>query len=220
MSAAAIVAPTVAGDTARTIARFRPHCPIVAVTPSPITQRQLALVWGVYPVLSKRVGSTDEVISDAVEAAQQHGYLREGDIVIITGGAVGFGVGTTDMMKVHLIERVLAHGTGLGERRVIGRLRRLSAPLDPNTRVEPDEIVVAPCTDRTFVAVLRRALGLVTADAAPDAHCRLLALEMGVPAVVGIREDIDSLPDGAQVVLDAKRGMVYERPAALLHAEG
>jgi pyruvate kinase len=220
MSAAAIVAPTVSGDTARTIARFRPHCPIVAVTPSPITQRQLALVWGVYPVLSKRVGSTDEVISDAVEAAQRHGYIREGDIVIITGGAVGFGVGTTDMMKVHLIERVLAHGTGLGERRVIGRLRHLSAPLDPNVRVDPDEIVVAACTDRTFVPVLRRALGLVTADAAPDAHCRLLALEMGVPAVVGIREDIDSLPDGAQVVLDAKRGMVYERPAALLHAEG
>src|SRR5512136_99845 len=74
LKASVIVAPTVSGDTARTIARFRPHCPIVAVTPSPITQRQLAMVWGVYPILATRSESTDQVINDAVEAAQQQGY--------------------------------------------------------------------------------------------------------------------------------------------------
>ncbi len=147
---------------------------------------------------------------------RRHGYVGEGDILVITGGSVEAGVGTTDLMKVHLIERVLAHGTGLGDRKVIGRVRRLAAPLVSEVRVEPDEIVVTPYTDRTFLPVLRRAAGLVTEAAAADAHCRLLALEMGLPAVVGVREGIGGLPDGMHIVMDAKRGLVYERPPVLL----
>jgi pyruvate kinase len=216
LSAAAIVAPTVSGHTARTISRFRPPCPIVAVTPSPMTQRELMLFWGVYPILSQRAATTDAVIADAVEAARAHGYVGEGDILVITAGSVEAAVGTTDLMKVHLIERVLAHGAGLGDRKVIGRVRRLEPPLAADVRVEPDEIVVTPCTDRSFLPVLRRAAGLVTADAAANAHCRLLALELGLPAVVGVAEGIGGLPDGMHVVMDAKRGLVYERPAVLL----
>lgn len=219
LSAAAIIAPTVSGETACTIARFRPRCPIVAVTPSPITQRQLVLVWGIHPILAPRAGSTDQVINDAVEAAQQHGFVAEGDVVIITGGSVDYGVGTTNLMKAHLIERVLAHGTGLGERRVIGRVRYLTPPFDPMLRLEPGDIVVTRDTDRACVPILRRAAGLVTAATARDAHSWLLAVEMGIPAVVGIRESIDALLDGMQVVLDAQRGVVYERPQALTNVE-
>jgi pyruvate kinase len=216
LKAAAIICPTVSGDTALAIARFRPHCPIVAVTPSLITQRQLMLVWGVEPVMSTRYHTTDEVISDAVDTAHKRGYIDEGDIAIITGGEIGYGLGTTNMMKVHLLERVLAHGTGLGERRIMGRLRHLVPPFSPDTKVDPDEIIVTPCTDRMFVPILRRAAGLVTSDNNPDSHCRLLALEMGIPAVVGISEGLEALQDGTEVVLDAKRGLVYERPRSLL----
>jgi pyruvate kinase len=220
LKASVIVAPTVSGDTARTIARFRPHCPIVAVTPSPITQRQLALIWGVYPILAPRSESTDQVISDAVEATQRAGYANEGDIIIITGGSVGHGVGTTNLMKVHLIERILAHGTGLGERRIIGTVRRLAPPFDPTVRIEPDEIVVMPTIDRASLPFLRRALGLVTASSDQDARCRLLAMEMGIPAIIGASEGIEMLADGMRVVLDAKRGVVYERPQTLVRMEG
>jgi pyruvate kinase len=219
LKASAIVTPTVSGETARTIARFRPHCPIVAVTPSPITQRRLALVWGVYAILASRSESTDQVISEAVEAAQQRGYVHEGDIIIVTGGSVGHGVGTTDLMKVHLIERVLGHGTGLGERRVIGRVHRLTLPVDPALRIDPGDIVVIPFIDHTIVPVLRRALGLVTASSDQDARCRMIAMEMGIPAVLGIREGVEALPDGMRVVLDAKRGLVYERPQSLVRME-
>jgi pyruvate kinase len=156
LCAAAIVSPTVTGQTARIVSHFRPPCPIVAVTPSPIAQRELVLFWGVYPVLSNRATSTDEVINDAVQVAQKNGYVDEGDIVVITGGTAGSGAGTTNLMKVHLIERVLVRGVGLGERRVMGRIRHLAPPLPADVRVDPDEIVVTPSTDRTFVPVLQR----------------------------------------------------------------
>jgi|YNPNPStandDraft_1061719.scaffolds.fasta_scaffold04824_6 pyruvate kinase len=215
LNAAAIVAPTNSGHTARVISRFRPPCPIVAVTPSPFVQRELMLFWGVYPLLSPRAATTDEVIAAAVEAAQRAGYVGEGDVLVVTAGSVESGVGATNLMKVHLIERVLARGIGVGERRVIGRVRRLVPPLGEDVRVEPDEIVVTPYTDRTFVPVLRRAAGLVSEAGSPDAHCRLLALEMGLPAVVGVQEGLERLEDGMPIVLDARRGVVYERPSAL-----
>jgi pyruvate kinase len=159
------------------------------------------------------------VITDAVEAAQGHGYVNEGDIIIITGGSVGHGVGTTNLMKVHLIERILAHGTGLGERRVIGKVHRLMPPFDSSVRIEPDEIVVTPFIDRSIIPYLRRAIGLVTASTEQDSRCRLLAMEMGIPAVIGAREGIELLTDGMRVVLDAKRGVVYERPQTLVRME-
>ena len=103
LNAAAIIAPTVSGYTARTLSRFRPCCPIVAVTPSPVTQRQLMLYWGVYPLLSRRSDSTDEVIAEAVRAAQEHGFVGQGDVVVVTAGAAGSAPGTTDLMKVHIV---------------------------------------------------------------------------------------------------------------------
>jgi pyruvate kinase len=218
LCAAAIVSPTVTGQTARIVSHFRPPCPIVAVTPSPIAQRELVLFWGVYPLLSHRATSTDEVINDAVQVAQKNGYVDEGDIVVITGGTAGSGAGTTNLMKVHLIERVLVRGVGLGERRVMGRIRHLEPPLPADVRVDPDEIVVTPSTDRTFVPVLQRAAGLVASAGDPNAHCRLLALEMGIPAIVAAGPNLDVLKDGVEVVLDAKLGVVFERPASLTAA--
>jgi len=219
LDAKAILVPTVSGQTARTVARFRPRCSIVAATPSFITQRQLMFVWGVYPILVPRADNTDQVLSEAVEAAQQHGYVSEGDVIIITGGSGGYGAGTTNLMKVHLIERVLARGVGLNDRRVIGRVRKLSPPLNPSVQIDPDAIVVTPRTDNTFMPLLRRAAGLVTADAAEDSYSRLLTLEIGIPAVVGVRADWEALNDGMEVVLDAEQGVVYDRPPALAHVE-
>ncbi len=113
LGAAAIITPTASGATARLVSKYRPDAPIVAVTPSVMTQRQLALVWGVTPLLSRRVTSTDELIADAIQAAQARGVCQQGDVVVITAGSPG-APGTTNLMKVQVIERILAQGTGIG----------------------------------------------------------------------------------------------------------
>ena len=66
--AKAIVAPTISGSTARLIAAFRPEVPLVAVTPSPMIQRRLCLYWGTYPLLTRRLSNTDEVVTDAISS--------------------------------------------------------------------------------------------------------------------------------------------------------
>ncbi len=209
LSAAAIITPTVSGYTARVIARYRPACPIVAVTPSPVVQRQLVLYWGVYPLLAKRTANTDEMIARAVQAAQDHGFAHEGDVVVITAGAAGSVPGTTNLMKVHVIERILVRGQGLGEQVVSGRVRRLEPPITQPVPLESDAIIVVTKTDRTCVPLVQRAIGLVTEEGGMDSHGAILAVEMGIPAVIGAEGATEILGDGQKVTLDAGRGLVY-----------
>ncbi len=103
LGASAIITPTVSGYTARMVAKYRPQAPIVAVTPNPMVQRRLSLYWGVYPLLAERTDNTDEMIANAVKVAQDHGFVRKGDVVVVTAGAAGSAPGTTNLMKVHVV---------------------------------------------------------------------------------------------------------------------
>jgi pyruvate kinase len=103
LDAAAIVTPTVSGYTARLMSCHRPHSPIIAVTPSAVVQRQLVLYWGVIPLLAPRTDNSDEMIAQAVRAAQEHGLVQEGDTLVVTAGAAGSVPGTTNLMRIHTV---------------------------------------------------------------------------------------------------------------------
>jgi pyruvate kinase len=104
LDAAAIITPTASGYTAHLMSRYRPRSPIVAVTPSLVVQRQLMLYWGVTPLLAPRTDNTDEMIAHAVEAARERGLVKVGDTLVITAGSAGTAPGTTNLIKVHVVE--------------------------------------------------------------------------------------------------------------------
>jgi len=106
---AAILTVSLSGNTARNVAKFRPICPIIACTPDPVVQRQLKLVWGVIPLLTKEEEDTSTLFGRAVEAALEGEYVSKGDLVVLTAGVpVGFS-GTTNLLKVHVVgEEILA----------------------------------------------------------------------------------------------------------------
>jgi pyruvate kinase len=85
--AAAIIACTRSGTTARAISRFRPPMPIIAVTPSPRTASQLTLSWGVETLVIDEVTTTDEIVWFAVQAAVRAGFAHPGDVVIVLAGS-------------------------------------------------------------------------------------------------------------------------------------
>jgi pyruvate kinase len=104
LSAKAIISSTMSGHTARMVAKHRPATPIIAVTPNPETQRRLALIWGVYPLLVSEFAHTDQMIETAVQAALDEGMIEKGDTVVITAGVPLGGSGRTNMLKVHIVE--------------------------------------------------------------------------------------------------------------------
>ena len=101
LGAAAIITSTMSGSTAQQIARHRPATAIIAPTPSLKTCRQMALVWGVEPLLVDQFTDTDTMIGTAVEAARGRGLVHDGDLAIITAGVPLGGTGLTNMIKVH-----------------------------------------------------------------------------------------------------------------------
>ena len=106
LGAKAIVTSTYSGQTARWVASFRPPTPVVAITPRPEVQRQLALAWGVTPMLAPFYDTTDEMIAYAGRLVQDSGFAGKGDTVIITAGIpIPSGAGSrTNMLKVHVID--------------------------------------------------------------------------------------------------------------------
>jgi pyruvate kinase len=103
LDTAAIVAITASGYTARIVSRFRPHSPIIAITPEASVQRRLKLYWGVTPLLAPRTHNTDEMIDNALRAAQERKLVKEGDLVVITAGTAGSEPGTTNLMRVLIV---------------------------------------------------------------------------------------------------------------------
>ena len=102
IGAAAIVALTDTGFTARSISKFRPASPIFAVTGNEAVRRRLAMNWGVTPILYPRKGDDDDRIDYAVRYGCERGYLRANDIVVATAGRSQM-TGGTDMIQVRRV---------------------------------------------------------------------------------------------------------------------
>jgi pyruvate kinase len=100
LGASAIITCTQSGMTAKMIAKYRPSVPIIAVSPSIETVRQLTLTWGVYPVKSDKFDNTDDMMEMAIEMAKSTGIFRSGDKIIITGGIPVDGPDTTNFLRV------------------------------------------------------------------------------------------------------------------------
>lgn len=103
LGAAAIICPTLTGQTPRLVARHRPQAPIVATTPRLSACRQLALVWGVRAKLVDHSANTDETIGRAIAATTAELSLKPGDRVVITAGVPFSEEAETNMVQVQVI---------------------------------------------------------------------------------------------------------------------
>jgi len=103
LNAAAIITPTRSGETARSVAKFRPKCAQFATTDVLLVYHQMAVVWGVHSLYVQPSDSTDGLMRDAVDAVVAAGFASEGDLVILSAG-VPVGVsGGTNLIKAQVV---------------------------------------------------------------------------------------------------------------------
>ena len=209
LEAAAIITSTQSGWTARMVSKYRPHAPIIAVTADKRVVAQLKLTWGVYPVLCPPVESTDEMFAAATAAALREKLIKEGDLVVITAG-VPVGVsGTTNLLRIDTVGVVLARGTGIGRRAVTG-IAFVAGENDPAAeQMGEGQILVIRATDRENMTALQKASAVVAEEGGLTSHAAIVALNMGIPAVVGAPHATALIRSGDLITIDAERGLVY-----------
>jgi pyruvate kinase len=100
LDAAAIVAPTSSGRTARYISRFRPKQPIIALSPDANVVRRLALYWGCLPHLVPQPTDTDDMIERSSQLVLNFDYAAKDDLVVMTAGHPVGVSGNTNMVRV------------------------------------------------------------------------------------------------------------------------
>ncbi|MCB2189005.1 MAG: pyruvate kinase [Deltaproteobacteria bacterium] len=100
LDAPVLVATTASGRTARLMARLRPARDIVGLTSHPEVYRQLAMSWGVFPILCREFDDLEHMTRMAKEWVQSQGLAQDGQKLVITCGYPLNITGTTNMLKV------------------------------------------------------------------------------------------------------------------------
>ncbi len=103
LNAPALVVITKSGFSARVIASQRPGVPVLALTDSPLTFRQLALVWGVVPELVPHCSTYEQMARVGLQAIQRRELGRAGDRIVFTAGVPFDTPGTTNLLKVETV---------------------------------------------------------------------------------------------------------------------
>jgi pyruvate kinase len=99
LEAAALITLTESGFTTRSISKYRPPCPILAVTTWPDVVSRLSMNWGVTAMCFEGERSDDAMIEFAVRRGRDLGCLQAGDVVVVTTG-IDRTTGSTDTIRV------------------------------------------------------------------------------------------------------------------------
>lgn len=104
LNAKAIIVVSKSGTSARMISRYRPACDIIGCATTEKVCRQLNMVWGITPVLLKEKHDVFVLFDHAIEKAKSRGLIEIGDTTVITSGIPMGRSGTTNMLKVEVVE--------------------------------------------------------------------------------------------------------------------
>ncbi len=100
---------------------------------------------------------------------------------------------------------VICEGRGVGQKIGAG-VARVVRSLDDMTRVQPGDVLVADMTDPDWEPVMKRASAIVTNRGGRTCHAAIIARELGVPAVVGTGDALDTIRDGEEVTVSCAEG--------------
>ena len=213
VNASAIVTVSESGSTARLLSKYRPVQPIIACVMRPLIQRQLALSWGITPLIMPLAHSTDELIEMSTTLAEKNGYLHNGELAVVTAG-VPVGVsGTTNMVKIHMVGNCLASGVGVGREdsdnaSATGKACVCHTLDEIKARFKPGMILVLPFTNNDMTPYIRDAAALVVEEPGLNSHAAIVAKALLKPAIVGAQGATSHIRDGLDIAVDCAHGSV------------
>ena len=115
--------------------------------------------------------------------------------------------GTTNMMKVHVVGKILVSGTGVTSKSVCGKLCVCENEEEVLEKCKPGDILVIPQTSNEIFPILRKVSGIISEQPGLSSHAAIAGIALDIPVVVGAENATKILKNGTMVTLDAQRGI-------------
>ena len=208
LGAAAIIAVTLSGNSARLISRFRPDTPIIAVTPYEKTYMQLALSWGIIPLMNTYLENAQELFNDVAEKVVEKGFVKDGDIIVITGSTQRSS-GVTNTLQVHLVGNILLKGKGTGSENVSGRVCVIKDEEKDLSSFISGDILAVSRTTNDILHLMRRCSGIITEEGENDSGIVSAACALDIPVISNAKGATSILTTGVKIKIDIAKGYVY-----------
>ncbi|MCL2772513.1 MAG: pyruvate kinase [Oscillospiraceae bacterium] len=208
LGAAAIVAVTLSGSSARTIASLRPDTPIIAVTPYEKTYLQLSLSWGITPLLNNFIENERALFTDAVNKIVGHGFVKNGDVIVMTGSTQD-STGSTNTLRVHIVGNILLSGKGIGMDNVTGRVCVIKDEEKDLSSFTLGDILVVSRTTNDILHLMRQCSGIITEEDENDSGVVSAGCALDIPVISNAKGATAILKTGSKIKIDVKNGHVY-----------
>ncbi|MCL2684263.1 MAG: pyruvate kinase, partial [Synergistaceae bacterium] len=209
MEVSAVLSLTRSGSTAAMVSKYRPNATIIASTPLVSTWRAMCLMWGVMPLLSDEQGSSEDAVDVAIDSILSQGYVSAGDTVVITTGFPVFLPGTTNMLLVRTVGRVLFKSPSLIKRESAGFVCKAVTATEANERMKPGNVLVVKRADESYLPAMKKACAIITEEHGMANFTAMTALQLGIPCMS--EDDVmDHVKDGMLLTIDGIHGVVYE----------
>lgn len=211
IGADSILTMTESGFTARMLAKYKPNCPIVALSRLPKTVRLMTLYWGVYPLSGPYANETETMIDLNLQRAVDAGLVKEGSSVVVTAGVPVGTPGSTNMIRVVNVGKSLVKATGIGRKSVSGRICKASTAADFQEKLQKGDILLVDVLNEEFVPqASAKAAAIIAEEGGLTSTTAIVAITCGLPVIVGALRATELLQDGELVTVDPVAGVVYE----------
>ncbi len=208
LDAGAIIPLTKSGSTARNVSKFRPPTPILATTTERSVARRLQLVWGVTPLLVKNDDRPAKTFSIAMQIAQEIGILKQGDLVVQTAGTLTGISGSTDLIKVGIVRKVVTRGISIGEIGVTGKARNIKNNLDLSL-ISPGEILFVPKNMLEDLPYSKEIKGIVSDENVDECYRIFKKNNIKVSTICNLASVDNHIKNGDLITLQLNEGVVY-----------
>ena len=209
IKAPAIISLSRSGLTARMISKHRPECPILGVTPSQQTWRELALWWGVQPVRLSEMSDINVAAREAITTCVNKGLLPEGELVVITAGVPVGRAGSTNLVEVLTTGNILLSGTPLSHKNAVGKVCIARTPQEAIEKVTPGCILVVRQLNEDYRPVLDKVGAVLFESGLLFSEGNSLAIDYNLPCIVGVADAFSTLMDDDIISVDGTRGLIY-----------
>ena len=164
---------------------------------------------GVTPIVVNNDERTAKTFSLAMQIAQEMGILNQGDLVVQTAGTLTGISGSTDLIKVGLVRKILSRGISIGEIGVTGKARKINTKLDLSL-ICPGEILFVKKELLENVPLSKNIAGIVTNQNVDDVYAFFNKNNKKISTICNV-ENIDNnqIINGDLVTLQLNEGVIY-----------